>query len=401
MNRTKNKRRLYLAGLLILAAALTTGYAKISASSGAAATGRTQSISRGSANSQKLIDTASLFDSDDLNQSGDMSAASEIRVADNKNASITKEGTYVLRGTAQNSTITVNAPKNSKIRIILDGVNITNMNSPAIYVKSAGKVSITTSRNSANSLKTTGNFASSENSKADAVIFSTSDLLFNGSGKLTLSSSKGKAVSSEDRIKITGGEYTVTSEGHSFNAANAVIANNGNFTISTEKDAFHSENDADNTKGLVYISGGNFNIRAADDGIQATTFAIIDGGTFKIDAAEGIEATHVQINNGTINIQASDDGINAAGKTTAYKINLEVNGGNINVVMAEGDTDGFDSNGDLTVNGGNINVTARSAFDFDGVGKLNGGTVIVNGSRVTELPNQTFGGGGRDGRGRR
>lgn len=32
--------------------------------------------------------------------------------------------------------------------------------------------------------------------------------------------------------------------------------------------------------------------------------------------------------------------------------------------MADGDTDGIDSNGDLVVNGGTINITGQSAFDF-------------------------------------
>lgn len=159
----------------------------------------------------------------------------------------------------------------------------------------------------------------------------------------------------------------------------------------------HSENLDNNASGYVYISGGTFNINAGDDGIQATTFAVIDGGIFKINAAEGIEATHVQINNGDIDIQASDDGINAAGKSTAYNINLEVNGGKINVVMADGDTDAFDSNGNLAINGGNINIKANSAFDFDGTGQMNGGTVIVNGSQLSELTNQMMGGPGRRG----
>ena len=53
----------------------------------------------------------------------------------------------------------------------------------------------------------------------------------------------------------------------------------------------------------------------------------------------------------------------------------------------------------LYINGGTINITAQSPFDYDGQGQLNGGTVTVNGSKVTELTNQMMGGGMGGGRG--
>ena len=67
--------------------------------------------------------------------------------------------------------------------------------------------------------------------------------------------------------------------------------------------------------------------------------------------------------------------------------------------MGQGDTDGIDSNGDLIINGGTVNVNAQSPFDYDGQGQLNGCTVYVNGTQVTELTNQMMGGGMGGGRG--
>ena len=61
--------------------------------------------------------------------------------------------------------------------------------------------------------------------------------------------------------------------------------------------------------------------------------------------------------------------------------------------MGQGDTDGIDSNGNLYINGGTVNVNANSPFDYDGEGKLSGGTVYVNGTQTTELTNQMMGGG--------
>ena len=62
--------------------------------------------------------------------------------------------------------------------------------------------------------------------------------------------------------------------------------------------------------------------------------------------------------------------------------------------MAQGDTDGIDSNGDLTITGGTINITGQSAFDYDGTATYTGGTLIVNGEEIHELTNQMMGPGG-------
>ena len=60
--------------------------------------------------------------------------------------------------------------------------------------------------------------------------------------------------------------------------------------------------------------------------------------------------------------------------------------------MEQGDTDGVDSNGDIIINGGTINIIGNSPFDYDGTGKINGGTVMCNNEQVTTIPNQMIGG---------
>ena len=135
------------------------------------------------------------------------------------------------------------------------------------------------------------------------------------------------------------------------------------------------------------------NLTAGDDGIQANAINQIDGGIITITSAtEGIEGTYVQINGGEITINASDDGINATSKSE-YDVLLEVNGGTISVVMGAGDTDAFDSNGEIAINGGTITIEGMSAFDSDGTATLNGGDVTVNGEKITEITQMQMGGG--------
>lgn len=59
------------------------------------------------------------------------------------------------------------------------------------------------------------------------------------------------------------------------------------------------------------------------------------------------------------------------------------------VTMANGDTDGIDSNGGLTINGGEININGgMAAFDVDGIIAFNGGNVFVDGVAQTEIKTQ-------------
>lgn len=339
------------------------------------------------------LDTSDLFSKRDLSQTADLTDAQTITVADNKTITITEEGVYVIKGSAENCTITVNADKSAKIQLVLDGVSITNDDFPAIYVISADKCFITTT-DSTNTLAVTGEFTADGETNTNGVIFSKDDLVLNGVGTLNITSSYGNGIVGKDDIKVTGGTYSITSANHGIKANDSISVNGGTFTINSKKDGLHCENDDDGSVGWIYIADGEFNITASSDGIQATTILQIDGGTINIKSSEGLEASYIQINGGNITISASDDGINAAKKSTAITTpTVEINGGEVTVTMGQGDTDGIDANGNIYINGGTVSVTGNSTFDYDGVGQINGGTVYVNGSKVTTLPNQMMGGG--------
>ena len=292
------------------------------------------------------------FTERDLEQIVDTSEAQSITVADNKTIDITEEGVYTVSGTAQNCTIRINADETAKIQLVLDGIDIENEDSPAIYVLSADKVFITTTETD-NTLTVSGQFTADGETNTDAVIYSKDDIVLNGTGTLN---------------------------------------------ITSNKDGFHCENDE--TEGDITISGGTFAINGGSDGIQACGMLQIDGETFDITGSEGLEATYIIINDGNITINASDDGINASASSNAYETAIVFNGGNINVTVGQGDTDAIDANGSIYVNGGTINVTAQmSSFDYDRTAEFNGGTIIINGEEVSEIPQSMMGGGMHGGMG--
>ena len=336
------------------------------------------------------IDATDLFTERDLTQTADLSEAKTIALSDGQNVSITEAGVYVLSGSAKNVTVTVDAADDAKVQLVLDGVSVTNTDSPAIYVKNADKVFVTTQGD--NSLSVTGSFTADGSTNTDAVIFSKDDLVLNGTGTLTISSTD-NGITSKDDLKITGGTITIDCVSDAIEANDTIAIADGTVTVNSQKDGLHAEKESDDTKGMIYICGGSLTVNAADDAVHATAIVQIDGGTLDLTASEGIESTYIQINGGTIKIAARDDGINAGRKSSSYEVAVEITNGDITVNMGAGDTDGIDSNGNLYISGGTVDITCQSPFDYDGNAEYTGGTLIVNGTETNEITNQMMGGG--------
>ncbi|MBR0226985.1 MAG: carbohydrate-binding domain-containing protein [Clostridia bacterium] len=337
-----------------------------------------------------IYSAGDLFTSRDYEQTADLTGAVSYTVSDGQDIHIIAAGVYVLTGSAANVTVYVEAGRDDKVQIVLNGVTIANANFPVIYVKTADKVFVTVSADSA--LSVTGSFASDGSTKTDGVIFSKADLTLNGTASLTIQSTDNGIVCKDD-LKITGGAYTVTASSKAVEANDSIRVAGGDLYLTAGTDGLHAENSGDDTKGYIYIGGGSITISAGDDGIHALSVVQIDGGALNIKAAEGIEGTYIQFNGGTINIQSTDDGVNAAYKSSAYTPTVEINGGDITVAMGAGDTDGIDSNGNIIMNGGTVTVTGNSTFDYDGTAQYNGGTIIANGQQIAYIPNQMMGGG--------
>lgn len=349
---------------------------------------------------------AELFSKRDLSGDYDASQATAITLSGNSAkadsddvqisgsaVTITAAGTYILKGTLSDGSIIVDAGKEDKVQLVLDGVTIHSETFAAIYVKQADKVFVTLAEGSVNTLSNGGAFTLIDDNHVDAVVFSKDDLTLNGSGSLEVSSPGGHGIVGKDEVTITGGTYRINAENHAISGKDSIAIADGSFSLTACQDGLHAENDDDDTLGNITVTGGDFVINVDDDAIHATYKLRIDGGSFDITAAEGLEATYVQINDGSINIRAGDDGINAGRKSSACVPTIEFNGGTTTIVMGAGDTDGVDSNGNIIVNGGTISVTGNSAFDYDGTAQYNGGTIVINGSVVNTIPNQMMGGG--------
>ena len=363
-------------------------------SSSSHSTQNNSGITENSGSDQEYIVTetdSDLFTERDLTQTADLSEAQTVAVISDSTYTIDKDGVYVLSGTAENFTVVVDAGDEDKVQLVLDGLCVTNGSDPVIYVKNADKVFVT-SAGSDSMLTVTGTFSSDGSTGTDAVIFSKDDLVLNGTGTVTVSSTD-NGVSCKDDLKITGGIWNITCTADALEANDSIAVAGGTLNIRTSKDGLHAEYDEDNTVGWITIEGGTLNITAKDDAIHATTVLTINGGELNITAAEGLEATQVEINGGTVDITATDDGINAGQKSKALSVGITINGGEISIDMGAGDTDAVDSNGYLTITGGTIDISGQSSFDADGTISWTGGTIYVNGSQISTITNQMMGGG--------
>lgn len=283
-----------------------------------------------------------------LSDSGSSSDCSSVTI-NGSLITVTEEGSYTVSGSLSSGQLRVETDKDSKVRLILNGVTVSNSDSAAIYVVSADKVVLKLADGSVNTLRNGGSFVQTDESNVDAVVFSKDDLTVSGGGSLAVISPSGHGIVSKDDLKIKSGSLSVTS------GRKALSAND--------------------------------------------TLTVEDGDLSLTAGTEGMEATYVLVNGGSIRVQAGDDGINATWNSDTLSPGVEINGGDISITMGQGDTDGIDSNGNLMITGGTIDITGNSSFDCDGQITFTGGTVIVNGQQVDTIPNQMMGGFGGMGRG--
>ncbi|MBQ9662526.1 MAG: carbohydrate-binding domain-containing protein [Oscillospiraceae bacterium] len=272
-----------------------------------------------------------------------ISSSCDSVVVDGSTVTITEAGSYTVSGALSDGQIRIEAAKEDKVRLVLDGVSITNSDSAAIYVVSADKLVIKLKDGSSNTLTTSGSFVQTDSNNVDGVIFSKEDVTVKGSGSLTVSAPYGHGIVSKDDLTVKSGS--------------------------------------------ISISAGRKALSANDE------LTVEDGTLDLIAGTEGMEATQVILNGGSVSIQAGDDGINATALSDIGTPVVEINGGDITIVMGAGDTDGVDSNGNLIITGGTIRVNGSSCFDYDGSVSFTGGTVIINGQQVDSIPNQMMGGG--------
>ena len=241
---------------IIAAAVLAASLTACAGSSGSSSSGSSSSASASKTTSATAASTskttsADAFTDRDMEQTADTSGAKSLALSDGKDLTITEAGIYVVSGSAKNASIIVEAGDDDKVQIVLSGASITNDSSPAIYVKNADKVFVTTAGGSENTLTVSGSFTADGDTNTDAVIFSKDDLVLNGEGTLTISSTD-NGISDKDDLKITGGTIKIDCIADAIEANETIAIAGGDLTINTQKDGIHAGDNDDDTVGDIY-----------------------------------------------------------------------------------------------------------------------------------------------------
>lgn len=318
---------------------------------------------------------------------------------DGNTVTITEEGTYILSGTINDGQIIVNTDKESDVRLILNGIDMSCSYSSPIYGISSDKIIITIAEGTVNNLSD-GSAYVYENEGEDepnAVIFSKDDMTINGTGTLNITGNYEHGIRTKDDLIIVSGSINITAVGDGLKGKDSVTIRDGSFVINSGADGIKASNDTDETKGYIVIEGGSFDITAACDGIQAITSLEILGGSFTIctgggsanastdsggfwgswgsssssdsetGSAKGLKADgSVYIAAGVIVIDSSDDSIHTNG-------DLTVSGGTIRAISGD---DGMHADASLTINSGDIAIQKA----YEGIEGLE---ITINGGQIS------------------
>lgn len=266
---------------------------------------------------------------------------------------ITDGGLYTITGSSDDCQIVVNSEEN--VKIVLNGVTLTNDDGPVIYGAQVKNLYIEMAEGTTNTL-TDGTAYAVDDAGEDigkAVISCEDDLIILGDGELIINSNYKHGIASDDKLYIESGTITITS---------AVV------------DGIHAND-------LVCMDGGTIDITATSDIMESEDMLVVNGGTINgTSSDEGLEAKgNLYINGGYIDIATEDDGLNAG---TA----IEINDGTLYITATVGDA--IDANGNydgcITINGGLVYAMGGSnpegGIDADMASAyINGGTVIIIG----------------------
>lgn len=353
----------------------------------------------------KVLDIDIITDSNNIDDI-DYSNLKKVDIELTETLTIKTGGVYTLTGTISDGQIYIDT--NDSVKLILNNVDITNKNGPAIMIENAKQVYIELTNDSVNYLTDGNNYTVDLEGEPNATIFSKDDLILDGSGKLVISANYQDGIVSKDNLKIIDGSYEISAVDDAIRGKDSLVIINGSFDIESLGDGLKSTNDSDEKLGYILIENGEFNIVATNDGIQAETDLVIGNGNFNIktgggsvnsslenanwgkwgepfknkdsvknnnpvknddgNSTKGLKATNnIVISNGEFIIDSSDDSIHSNGYVGISNGNFNINSGD----------DGIHADNELIIDGGTINIQkSYEGLEAESI-TINDGTIDI------------------------
>ncbi len=288
-------------------------------------------------------------------------------LAEGNYVKIVNGGTYTVTGKMSDGRIAVRA-QGEDVVLILNGVDLTCLNSAPLYVNKAASVTLLLNGTTEN-IFTDGStydytleYGDAVEGEPDACIFSKADLKIRGTGSLKVNANYNSGIISKDTLEILNTTVDVTAANNGINGKDSLNIQNSTVRVNAGGDALRSTQEKDPSLGWAAFSGSNIYLTARDgDAVQAETGITIDNCSLSISAGpngasgtpsdsstKGLKCNQgfVTVSSGTIVINTLDDAIHTAG-------NISVSGGTVSI--ATGD-DALHSDSDIYVSGGLLEI---------------------------------------------
>ena len=284
------------------------------------------------------------------------------------NHSSTKNICYVLSGTTTNGSFTVVGDK--KYEVKLNNVNITNPDSAALNLLSGKRAYIMLVDGTSNTL------SDGTGGSQKGALYCKGKLLFNGSGKLSVTGNTNNAIHSADYIVFRKGNniYANSTANHGIKANDGIFINGGIINVEVSAEAAKGINCESN----IIVNGGR------------TTVITTGGGTYDTEDNEAKGAACIKadsaftINAGELWLKSTGSG----GKGINVDTEANFTGGNVYIVTEGGqyksnnDTSspkGIKADGSINISGGAIWVRTNG---YNGEGIETKSTMNISGGEV-------------------
>lgn len=255
-------------------------------------------------------------------------------------STLLEEVTYKISGTTTDGNLKIYS--DFKLILVLNEVQITNTDGPAINIQSGKKTTLML--NGTNKLTDGAVYQDFGTEDMKATLFSEGQIIFGGTGLLEVYSINRHAICSDDYVVINGGTINITAAGKDgIHAKDYVECNQGALSIKCTSDGI------DCSAGHIAINGGTITIKSGDEGIVTSLDTLITPELATI-------IPYITINGGTIDIET--DSIRGHGIQSAQ--NITINDGTITILTKSSKSDGIHCSAvdSIIINGGTIDISA-------------------------------------------
>jgi trimeric autotransporter adhesin len=280
-----------------------------------------------------------------------------------------KEIYYLLKGSTSDGMFKIYS--DFKYNLILGGVNITNLDGPAINIQSGKKCAVILSAGSKNSLADGTSYAKSDEDQK-STFFSEGQLKFKGTGELTVKSNSAHGICSDDYIEIQEGAITVSG------AAKDGIHAGEYFEMSGGIVNIKSTGDGIDSEGYILMSAGEITVETASvdvKGISCDSTMLISGGDIKLtmggNQSKGLKSKQqMELNGGSITINTSGAvALTASGSgndpsyCSAVKCDstVTISGATLTIFCTGAGGKGISSDKNVNITGGTVKITTSGA----------------------------------------